>query len=110
MTFILFMQYLGDHVPALGAFLCLVVVVAILCIIFYKLGKREANRRWKWDVEHMPNVIGQDIREKLERDKAMLQARVNWQTERIRILEPLGSGVIDLVKRSTEPRAAGSVR
>ena len=110
MSFILFMQYLGDHVPALGALLVLMSFVAVLCAVFYKLGKHAANKRWAWDVEHMPNVIGQDIREKLEREKAILQARLAWATDRIRVLEPLGSGVIDLVKRSTEQRAAGGGR
>ena len=101
MSFILFFQYLGMHVPALGAFLVTLLAVCFLCLLFYKLGMRAANLRWRWDVEHMPAVIGQDVREKLERDKAILQSRLSLAVERIRVLEPLGSGVIDLVKRST---------
>jgi len=105
--FIQFAQYLGTHVPALGAFLVSLCVVVVLCLVSYKLGRHTTNNRWRWDVEHMPAVIGQDIRERKDREIAVLQDRVELLRERLRILEPLSSGVIDLVRRSTEPRAAG---
>jgi hypothetical protein len=60
-------QWLGYHIPALGAFIVCLLVVAAVCSLFYSWGKATANKQWKFNVEHMPQVIGQDIRERLER-------------------------------------------
>ena len=100
MDIILFFQFLGYHLPMLGAFLVTILVVTLLCLIAYKLGKHEANKRWQWNVEHMPAVIGQDIREGLERRAERAETREALTRERLNQLLPLSSGVIDLVKRS----------
>lgn len=99
MDFVMALQYLGYHVPALGAFLALVIVVCLLCLVAFKLGKRSSDKKWKWDVEHMPEVIGQDIRESFERKIAVLQARLSWTQGRLNVLEPFASGIAGIVKQ-----------
>lgn len=75
MIFIAFFQWLGLHVPALGAFLLFIIMVSVLCFIFYKIGKHAANKSWRWDVEHQPSLLAQDIRERWERKIAVLEDR-----------------------------------
>ena len=99
MEFVRFFQYLGTHVPALGAFLVCMVVVAFLCFVFYKLGIRTANNRWRWDVEHMPAVIGQGIRESKDREIAVLRKHISWLKERFQALRPAVEASHDLLDR-----------
>jgi hypothetical protein len=80
--FVQIFDYLGPHVPALGAFLVCLLVVAVLCFLFYKLGRHEANKKWSRDVECMPQVIEQDVREKMEKRIVALDVRNKYLQER----------------------------
>ena len=101
MAFIRFFDYLGEHVPALGAFVVCLIFVSVLCLIFYKLGSHAENQRWRWDVQHMPAVIGQDIRERLERKLELAEAHAQWLQARLNTVLPLTSGIVDLVHKAT---------
>jgi len=82
MIFIMIYEFLADHVPALGAFLVTLLVVVFLCFIFYKIGRHEANRKWSHDVECMPKIIEQEIREKFEKRIVALGVRNKYLQER----------------------------
>jgi len=99
MAFVEFFQFLGFHAPALGAFLLTLLVVVGFLWLSYHLGKREANRRWTFDVEHMPNVIGQDIRERYQRKIAELSKAVEMYKEREQRLGPAVAGATELLAR-----------
>ena len=83
MDFIQFFQYLGYHVPALGAFLCSLIVMLAVCFICFRMGKRSANKAWTYDVEHRENIISQDIRERFERKLAVLEDRDKLRQSRM---------------------------
>ena len=88
MIFVQLSDYLGLHIPALGAFIVCLAVVAVLCWIFFAWGRHEANKRWGFQVEHMPAVIGQDIRERLEKRIVALGVRNKYLEERNNAMMP----------------------
>ena len=95
MIFIDLFQWLGYHVPALGAFVCSLLVVAVICFVSYKLGQRAANKKWQWDVEHQPSLLSQDIRERWERRIAVLE-------ERNKILQAQADQILPAFKALTD--------
>ena len=81
-------QWFGYHGPALGAFLICLLFVSCLCYAFFAWGRREANKRWTWQVEHMPQIIAQEIRERLERRLIEQAVKIKWLQERHDHMEP----------------------
>jgi hypothetical protein len=96
MVFLQLWDYLGLHIPALGAFLCTLVVVDVLCFVFYKLGQHKANKLWQWDIEHQPNMIGQDVRERYEKRIAVLEEKNKGLRERQEQMQPAFKNLADL--------------
>lgn len=88
MIFVQFFDYIGLHIPALGAFIVCFLVVTLVCFLFYKWGAHEANKRWIYQVEKMPAVIGQDVREKYAHKLIELTARIKYLQERNDSFEP----------------------
>lgn len=82
MIFVQLADYLGFHVPALGAFLVCVLMVCVICFLAYKWGWHEASKKWTREVECMPRVIEQAIRERLEKRIVALGVRNKYLQER----------------------------
>ena len=87
-------QFLSYHAPAFGAFLIILLFVSVLCWAFFAWGRHESNKRWTHDVERMPNVIGQEVRERLER-------RIIAQAVRIKYLEDRDAAMMPAFKSLT---------
>ena len=104
MIFVALFQFLGDHVPALGAFSVCLLVVSVVGFVAYKVGRHEADKRWVHEVEHMPAVIGQDIRERLERKIVELAARNKYLTERNDQMMPAFKSLTVIADRMLEDR------
>lgn len=87
MDFVLFIQALGDHWPSLGVLLVLIAFFCVLSVMFwrraYKKGARETKTKWLYDVEHMPQVISQDIRERKDREIAEWRGRALTYKEQL---------------------------
>ena len=97
-------QWLGYHTPALGAFLVCLLVVAVTCWAFFAWGRREANKRWTFNVEHMPAVIGQDIRERLERRIIEQGVKIKWLEARNDQLMPAFKSLATIADIMVEER------
>ena len=82
MIFIEFWQFLGDHVPALGAVCVQLLVVAGWSFLVSKWATHKANKRWQWDVEKNSDMLKHDIREKFEHRQIELEARNKYLEER----------------------------
>ena len=95
-------QWLGYHTPALGAFLVCLLVVAVTCWGFFAWGRREANKRWTFNVEHMPAVIGQDIRERLERRIIEQGVKIKWLQDRNDQMMPAFKSLAVIAERMVE--------
>jgi len=104
--FVQFFQFLGDHVPALGAFLVCVLVVCVLCFLAYKMGEHRANKKWQRDVEMMPQIIAQDIRERMEKRIVALDVRVKYLQERNDRMAPAFSALTTIAEAMLKDRQA----
>ena len=76
-----------------------VLVFAFACLLSYKWGRRDANRAWRWDVQHMPQVIGQDVREAKDREIALLRQDNDRLREERGMYKPAVRGSMDLLRK-----------
>ena len=104
MIFVAMFDYLGLHIPALGAFLVCVLVVAVLFFLAYKWGIHEANKRWTHDVECMPKVIEQAIREKMEKRIVALGVRNKYLQERNDAMMPAFAALATIAQEMLKER------
>jgi hypothetical protein len=107
LSFILFFQYLGGHVPALGAFLVCLLVVAGWSFVVAKWAAHKANKRWRWDSEHNPKLMAQDIREGYDRRIAVLEERNTILQSRADQILPAFKALTDLAAYFVEQDKPG---
>lgn len=82
MDFVMLFQLLGEHIPALGAFIVSCLIFGFGWYIAFRLGRRASDKAWKWDCEHNPELLKQNIREAYERRVTELETRNKYLQER----------------------------
>ena len=97
MMFTMLFQFLGDHAPSLGSALVLLFAFGVWGFVMYKKGYHESGVAWKHDVRYMPVVIGQEIREKLERENERKDVAIKMLSDRLRELSPVFSETSNLL-------------
>ena len=106
MAFWLFVQYLGDHFPELGVLVCLIAFGAGIAVVSYRTGYRNGRkyekRYWEDRVKNMPQLISQEIRQRLEKSIEYWRGRCEAMKERITEELPLFRGVAFLMQKKTD--------
>jgi hypothetical protein len=89
-------QYLGYHIPELGAFLCILIVVAGISIASYKLGYHACGKAWKLQVRQNPRIIERSIIDEYELRLAKKDERIKYIEDQYRAVAPALKAAVHL--------------
>jgi hypothetical protein len=82
-----FLSLFTDHWPDLLVLIALLSVFAASSVFYFRMGYRKGSRetaaKWRWDVEHMEKVIGQNVRENLESQIVYWKAKTEVYRDRL---------------------------